>query len=64
MSHQIDDSEFRGVPQEDIEWKPLPAFPPSTPSNVSSDRHRTKGHTGGMRGVRQDYRGRSNNKRS
>ena len=29
MSHQIDESVFRGVLPEDIEWKPFPAFPPS-----------------------------------
>jgi hypothetical protein len=29
MSHQIDESAFRGVLPEDIEWKPFPAFPPS-----------------------------------
>ncbi len=29
MSHQIDESVFRGVLSEDIEWKPFPAFPPS-----------------------------------
>ena len=29
MSHQIDQSTFRGVLPEDIEWKPFPAFPPS-----------------------------------
>ena len=28
MSHQIDESVFRGVLPEDIEWKPFPAFPP------------------------------------
>jgi quercetin dioxygenase-like cupin family protein len=29
MSHQIDQSMFRSVLPEDIEWKPFPAFPPS-----------------------------------
>jgi quercetin dioxygenase-like cupin family protein len=29
MSHQIDESVFRSVLPEDIEWKPFPAFPPS-----------------------------------
>jgi quercetin dioxygenase-like cupin family protein len=29
MSHQIDESMFRSVLPEDIEWKPFPAFPPS-----------------------------------
>ena len=29
MSHQIDESVYRGVLPEDIEWKPFPAFPPS-----------------------------------
>ena len=29
MSHQVDESVFRGVLPEDIEWKPFPAFPPS-----------------------------------
>ena len=29
MSHQIDQSTFRSVLPEDIEWKPFPAFPPS-----------------------------------
>lgn len=29
MSHQIDDSVFRSVLPEDLEWKPFPAFPPS-----------------------------------
>ena len=29
MSHQIDQSAFRSVLPEDIEWKPFPAFPPS-----------------------------------
>ena len=29
MSHQIDESVFRAVLPEDIEWKPFPAFPPS-----------------------------------
>ena len=29
MSPQIDQSTFRGVLPEDIEWKPFPAFPPS-----------------------------------
>ena len=28
MSHQIDESVYRGVLPEDIEWKPFPAFPP------------------------------------
>ena len=29
MSHQIDESVYRGVLPEDIEWKPFPAFPSS-----------------------------------
>ena len=29
MSHQIDESVYRGVLPEDIEWKPFPAFPAS-----------------------------------
>jgi quercetin dioxygenase-like cupin family protein len=29
MSHQTDESVFRSVLPEDIEWKPFPAFPPS-----------------------------------
>jgi quercetin dioxygenase-like cupin family protein len=29
MSHQTDESMFRSVLPEDIEWKPFPAFPPS-----------------------------------
>jgi quercetin dioxygenase-like cupin family protein len=29
MSHQVDQSVYRGVLPEDIEWKPFPAFPPS-----------------------------------
>ena len=29
MSHQIDQSVYRGVLPEDIEWKPFPAFPSS-----------------------------------
>jgi len=29
MSHQIDESVFRGILPEDIEWKPFPAFPPA-----------------------------------
>ncbi len=29
MSHQIDQSMFRSVLPEDVEWKPFPAFPPS-----------------------------------
>ena len=28
MSHQIDESVYRGILPEDIEWKPFPAFPP------------------------------------
>ena len=28
MSHQIDESVYREVLPEDIEWKPFPAFPP------------------------------------
>jgi quercetin dioxygenase-like cupin family protein len=29
MSHQTDESVFRSVLPEDIQWKPFPAFPPS-----------------------------------
>jgi hypothetical protein len=29
MSHQTDESIFRSVLPEEIEWKPFPAFPPS-----------------------------------
>jgi quercetin dioxygenase-like cupin family protein len=29
MSHQTDESMFRSVLPEEIEWKPFPAFPPS-----------------------------------
>jgi len=29
MRHQIDESVYRGVLPEDIDWKPFPAFPPS-----------------------------------
>lgn len=29
MSHQIDESVFRGVLPEEIEWEPFPAFPSS-----------------------------------
>ena len=29
MSHQIDESAYRGVLPEDMEWKPFSAFPPS-----------------------------------
>src|ERR1700751_5352097 len=29
MNHQVDQSVFRGVLPEAIEWKPFPSFPPS-----------------------------------
>ncbi len=29
MRHQVDESEFRGVLPEEIEWEPFPAFPSS-----------------------------------
>jgi hypothetical protein len=29
MNHHIDENVFRAYLQEDIEWKPFPAFPPS-----------------------------------